>query len=385
MSHAAARRVLPRPVFPRIRHCSRLRIDAIERRTSGSGGRLPLVFAGRVIAAAAALALSAALAGCNVGNAASADEAGRVDEARLLAAENDPDNWLAHGRTYAEQRYSPLEQVNDGNVGQLGLAFAVELDTNRGQEATPIVVDGVMYFSTAWSKVMAVDAATGEVLWRYDPQAIGAKGAHACCDVVNRGVAVWGGKVFVGTIDGRLVALDAATGEELWDVVTVDQDEPYTITMAPRVVRGKVIIGNSGAEMGVRGYVSAYDADSGDLVWRFYTVPGIQPTGPMARRPTRPSPGSPAKHGAAPGGKWAAAARCGIRWSTMPSSTSCWSASATAAPGTTAPARPGRATTCSSPRSSRSIPTPAPTSGTTRRTPAKAGTTPPPSRSRWPT
>ncbi|KPL69205.1 alcohol dehydrogenase [Erythrobacter sp. SG61-1L] len=222
--------------------------------------------------AAAALAL---LAACSQ----QADN-GAIDEQRLLAAEDDPDNWLSYGRTYAEQRFSPLEDVNDGNVGKLGLAFAVQLDTNRGQEATPIVVDGIMYFSTAWSKVMAVKADTGEVLWQYDPKNIGAKGVHACCDVVNRGVAVWEGKVFVGTIDGRLIALDAASGKELWSTVTVDQKKPYTITMAPRVVRGKVIIGNSGAELGVRGYVSAYDANSGKLVWRFYTVPGNPADGP---------------------------------------------------------------------------------------------------------
>jgi len=203
-----------------------------------------------------------------------------VTAARLLAATSDGDNWLSHGRDYDEQRFSPLAQINSGNVSGLSLAFAVPLDTNRGQEATPIVVDGVMYISTAWSKVMAVNAATGAVLWHYDPQVDGSKGAHACCDVVNRGVAVWEGKVFVGTIDGRLVSLDAASGAELWDVVTVNQAQPYTITGAPRVVRGKVIIGNSGAELGVRGYVSAYDAASGELAWRFYTVPGNPANGP---------------------------------------------------------------------------------------------------------
>ena len=118
------------------------------------------------------------------------------------------------------------------------------------------------------------------MLWKYDPEPIGAKGAHACCDVVNRGVAVWEGKVFAGTIDGRLIALDAETGENLWDTVTVDQSKPYTITGAPRVVRGKVIIGNSGAELGVRGYVSAYDAETGELAWRFYTVPANPADGP---------------------------------------------------------------------------------------------------------
>ena len=223
------------------------------------------------------LALAALLA---LGACTAEPEAGNVSEARLLAAGDDGDDWLSHGRTYAEQRFSPLTAINDANVGRLSLAWAVELDTNRGQEATPVVVDGVMYVSTAWSKVIAVDAATGEVLWRYDPQPIGAKGAHACCDVVNRGVAVWEGKVFVGTVDGRLVALDAATGTELWDVVTVDQDKPYTITGAPRAVRGKVIIGNSGAELGVRGYVSAYDAETGARAWRFYTVPGNPADGP---------------------------------------------------------------------------------------------------------
>ncbi|HSG55358.1 MAG TPA: PQQ-binding-like beta-propeller repeat protein, partial [Paracoccaceae bacterium] len=229
----------------------------------------------KLVRSAIVMAVTLLMAACS-----QASDMGAVNEERLLAAEDDPDNWLSHGRTYAEQRFSPLDDINADNVGDLSLAFAVEFDTDRGQEATPIVVDGTMYLSTAWSKVMAVNAATGEVLWRYDPQVDGAKGAHACCDVVNRGVAVWEGKVFVGTIDGRLVALDAANGEELWDVVTVNQDQPYTVTGAPRVVRGKVIIGNSGAELGVRGYVSAYDADSGDLVWRFYTVPGNPADGP---------------------------------------------------------------------------------------------------------
>ena len=146
---------------------------------------------------------------------------GRIDQARLLAAENDPDNWLAYGRTYAEQRFSPLTDVNDTNVGQLGLAFSVPLDTNRGQEATPIVVDGVMYFSTAWSKVMAVKADTGEVLWKYDPKNIGAKGAHACCDVVNRGVAVWQGKVYVGTRKFLTVLAVGPTLKHLADIKLV--------------------------------------------------------------------------------------------------------------------------------------------------------------------
>ncbi len=197
-----------------------------------------------------------------------------VDAARILAADAEPGSWMSHGRTYSEQRYSQLDQVNASNVGKLGLAWFADLDTNRGQEATPIMVDGVLYITTAWSKVKAYDAKSGKQLWAFDPEVPGQFGVNACCDVVNRGVAVWKGKVFVGTIDGRLIALDSATGAKLWDVVTVDQTRPYTITGAPRVVKGRVLIGNGGAELGVRGYVTAYDPDSGNQLWRFYTVPG---------------------------------------------------------------------------------------------------------------
>jgi alcohol dehydrogenase (cytochrome c)/quinohemoprotein ethanol dehydrogenase len=197
-----------------------------------------------------------------------------VDDARLTAAGGDRDNWLTTGRTYDEQRFSPLDQINAGNVSTLGLAWALDLDTSRGQEATPLVVDGVMYSTSAWSKVQAIDASSGKLLWQYDPRVPGETGVKACCDVVNRGVAFWKGRVYVGTLDGRLVALDAQTGKEAWSVVTVDQTKKYTITGAPRIVKGKVLIGNGGADLGVRGYVSAYDADSGKLAWRFFTVPG---------------------------------------------------------------------------------------------------------------
>lgn len=197
-----------------------------------------------------------------------------LDGDRIANADSEPGNWLAHGRTYDESRFSPLEQINADNVGQLGLAWYFDTETNRGLEASPIVVDGVMYSSGAWSVVFANNAKTGELLWKYDPEVPKAWGANACCDVVNRGVAVWKGKVFVGTIDGRLVALNAATGEEVWDINTIDRTRPYTITGAPRVIKDKVIIGNGGAEYGVRGYVTAYDTETGSQVWRFYTVPG---------------------------------------------------------------------------------------------------------------
>ena len=218
------------------------------------------------------------LIGCSTsqkqGSSAAPPAPAAVTSARLTAADSEPGQWMSHGRTYDEQRFSPLEQITKANIKQLGLAWSVDLDTNRGQEATPIVVDGVMYVSTAWSKVKAYNAATGEELWAYDPMVPGGWAVNACCDVVNRGVAVWEGKVFVGTIDGRLIALDAATGKPLWDVNTIDRTKPYTITGAPRVVKGHVLIGNGGAELGVRGYVSAYDANTGKMNWRFHTVPG---------------------------------------------------------------------------------------------------------------
>jgi PQQ-dependent dehydrogenase (methanol/ethanol family) len=200
--------------------------------------------------------------------------ASAIDGARIIAADSEPENWLAHGRTYGEQRFSPLSKINAENVKDLGLAWTYETGTNRGLEASPIVVEGVMFATGSWSKVYALDARTGDELWTYDPQVPGEWGRKPCCDVVNRGVAVWRGRVYVGTIDGRLVALDAKTGKPVWDINTIDRSKPYTITGAPRVVKGKVIIGNGGAELGVRGYITAYDADTGRQLWRFYTVPG---------------------------------------------------------------------------------------------------------------
>jgi quinohemoprotein ethanol dehydrogenase len=195
-------------------------------------------------------------------------------DAKRLTAPADGE-WLTHGRTYDEQRFSPLTKVDVGNVAQLGLAWSYDLDTvHRVQESTPLVIDGVMYVTSAWSKLFALEARTGREIWRYDPQVPGEAGVKACCDVANRGVAAWNGKIFLGTLDGRLLAIDAATGKAVWEVATVPAGQNYTITGAPRVFGGKVLIGNGGAELGARGYVTAYDAETGKEIWRFYTVPG---------------------------------------------------------------------------------------------------------------
>ncbi len=224
------------------------------------------------LTAAAALLIS--LSSIGMEPASAGGSPAPVNAARLDSAERDNSNWLSYGRTYSEQRYSPLAKISDSNAKQLGLAWYADLDTDRGQESTPLVIDGMLYVSTAWSMVKAYDAKTGKPLWSYDPQVPRELGVNGCCDVVSRGIAAWNGKIYVATFDGRLIAVDAKTGKDVWSVVTVDRTKPYTITGAPRVFKGKVVIGNSGAEYGVRGYISAYDAETGKMVWRFYTVPG---------------------------------------------------------------------------------------------------------------
>ena len=203
---------------------------------------------------------------------------GWIDGDHLLNRE--AKDWLSLGGNYLMQHYSPLDQVNSDNVNELG--FAWEYDARspigrvpRGLEATPIVVDGFMYTSGAWGFVYALDAKTGQELWRYDPEVDASYARRACCDVVNRGVAVWEDKVYVGSLDGYLTCLDAKSGAVLWrnDTFT-DRSKSYTITGPPQVAGNIVMIGNSGGEFGVRGYITAYDLQSGELKWRFYLVPG---------------------------------------------------------------------------------------------------------------
>lgn len=182
--------------------------------------------------------------------------------------------WAKHGLTEAEGRYSSLTDINAGNVKELGLSWYFDYPTNRGMESTPLVVNGVMYSTSSWSMVYAHNAATGKLLWFYDPEVPRDWAVHTCCDVVNRGVALVEGKIIFGTLDGRLISLEAATGKKRWEVQTTDKNLPYSITGAPRIVDDKAIIGNGGSEYGVRGYVSAYNVDTGAMDWRFYTVPG---------------------------------------------------------------------------------------------------------------
>ncbi|MFQ3324701.1 MAG: quinohemoprotein ethanol dehydrogenase [Pseudomonadales bacterium] len=227
------------------------------------------------------LSFGLVLAGCNpTENSApqtdvTSDLIAPVDAERIINADQTPGEWLSHGRTYSEQRFSPLAKIDDKNVSQLGLAWYFDLPTKRGIETTPLIADGIMYFTGSWSMVYAMDARTGKLLWEYDPKVDRAWAKNLCCDVVNRGVALWGDKTYVGTLDGRLIALDRDTGKVAWEVETrINTTDAYSITGAPRIINGNVIIGNGGAEYSVRGYVTAYDAESGKKNWRFYTVPG---------------------------------------------------------------------------------------------------------------
>ncbi len=224
-----------------------------------------------VVAGLAALAVT----GCKLADnnpGAKDPEFAKID-GEFLKTGGNGDDWAFPAYSYGEQRHSPLTQINDKNVSELGIAWFADMPDARGHESTPVEVDGTLYVTGPWSKVFAFEAKTGKPLWQFDPGVDKSRGVKACCDVVNRGVAFWKGKLFVGTIDGRLIALDAKTGGEIWSVQTLDPESNGTITGFPRVVKDKVIIGNGGSEFGARGFVTAYNVDTGKQVWRFYTVP----------------------------------------------------------------------------------------------------------------
>ena len=236
----------------------------------------------------------------------------KVNEAFMKANTRQTADWPSYGLDYAETRFSRLNQINASNVKDLGLVWSYNLESTRGVEATPLVVDGIMYVTASWSIVHAVDVRTGKRLWTYDPKVPRDGGFKGCCDVVNRGVALHEGKVFVASYDGRLIALDAATGQKVWEKDTIiDRKFSYTITGAPRVFKGKVIIGNGGAEYGVRGYITAYDAKTGEQQWRWFTVPGD---------PSKPFEDESMERAAKtwdPAGKWWEFGGGGTAWDTM--------------------------------------------------------------------
>ncbi|MEZ5693689.1 MAG: PQQ-dependent dehydrogenase, methanol/ethanol family [Altererythrobacter sp.] len=221
------------------------------------------------IMAAAALALAA----CGEKAAERSPLATEGVTDAMIAAGNG-EEWLTYGGDTDEKRFSPLDQVTTENVGELQLAWYADLDTARGQEATPLMHDGTLFVTTAWSMVKAYDAATGKLKWEYDPEVPRETLVRACCDAVNRGVALYGNNAYVATLDGRLIALDQDTGSVVWEKMTVPDQDNYTITGAPRIARGLVLIGSGGAEYKARGYIAAFDAGTGDEVWRWHTVPG---------------------------------------------------------------------------------------------------------------
>ncbi len=201
----------------------------------------------------------------------------KVDDLALRnAAQSKGEEWLSYGFTPQETRYSPLTQINASNVSRLGLAWSYEVGPGGGgQEATPLVHNGVIFSTTQWSVVFAVDARTGKEKWRWDPEVNQtALRSKICCGVVQRGIAMYDGKIIAPSIDGRLFALDEETGKPVWESRVAYPQDNYTLTMAPRVAKGKVVIGVSGAEYPVRGFIAAFDAKTGQQSWKFYTVPG---------------------------------------------------------------------------------------------------------------
>jgi quinohemoprotein ethanol dehydrogenase len=227
-------------------------------------------WAGLVVATACALLLGS----CAAPGAVTATRMATPDSAA------DAGQWMSYGRTWDEQRFSPLTAINEDNVARLGLAWYDDLDTFRGVQATPLYVDGVLYNVSVWNVVTAYEATTGKVIWRHDPKVDRQWARLACCGPTSRGIAIWEGKVYIAALDGRLIAVDARNGRELWSEQTLDTTQAYSITGAPRVFDGKVVIGNGGADYGVRGYVSAYDAQTGRKLWKFYLVPGDPSKGP---------------------------------------------------------------------------------------------------------
>ena len=191
---------------------------------------------------------------------------------RLLNAAAEPQNWLSYSGSYLSQRHSALKQIRPSNVGELELKWVFQAQSLESFETTPLVVDGVMYLTEAPDTAVALDAATGRLFWRYQHNPDAA--ARPCCGRVNRGLAILGDHVFMATIDAKLIALDVKTGQPAWQIDVADASKGYAMTLAPLVIKNKVIVGVAGGEYGIRGFIAAYDAATGDEAWRFYTIPG---------------------------------------------------------------------------------------------------------------
>ena len=203
---------------------------------------------------------------------ASAELDAQVTYDRILAADDEPENWLTYNGNYSSQRHSGLEQITRDNVDDLEMKWMLQNQTFGAWQSNPIVVDGIMYITERPNDVMAVDAVTGRVFWLY--RHTPSEDASVCCGANNRGVAILGDKVFMGTLDARLIAIDAINGKPLWDIEVADVNLAYSITMAPLIIKDKVVVGVGGGEFGIRGFIAAYDAETGEEAWRFYTIPG---------------------------------------------------------------------------------------------------------------
>ena len=230
-----------------------------------------------IVATAAAMALSCAVQAQETGTGATTmakavpDSMPQITAAMLDGAGGDPKNWIHPNGSYAQTRYYPGNQINTANVGKLRPAFVFQTAVLESMETAPIVVNGTMFLTTSFNHVYAINATTGEEYWHYKHKM--GPITTFCCGPNNRGVAIEGGKLFMGTLDAKLVALDAKTGKLLWEQQIADPEKGYSETMAPAVVEGKVIIGTNGGEYGIRGFVKAFDANDGKLLWTFYTIP----------------------------------------------------------------------------------------------------------------
>ncbi len=198
--------------------------------------------------------------------------AAQVSFDRLLRADEEPENWLTYSGSYKSQRHSQLDQITPANVTDLELRWVFQARSLEVFQATPLVVDGIMYLVEPTNTVVALDAKLGRVFWTYEYTP--SRAARPCCGAVNRGLGILGNTLFLATVDANLVALDATSGKPLWKTVVGDPAEGYALTLAPLVIKDKVVVGIAGGEYGIRGFIAAYDAQTGEEAWKFYTIPG---------------------------------------------------------------------------------------------------------------